>query len=89
MTAPTPMSPTRHRRTFADLTAPGRASFDLAIFFAALALAVPIAGLVGAFCADRSRRKGYERWKSAMVVSLWCIFLGIMVRGLLHVGVFP
>lgn len=89
MTAPTPMTPTRHRRSFADLTAPGRASFDLAVFCAALALAFPVAGLVGVFFADRSRRKGYGRWKSAMVVSLWCVFLGIMVRGLLHVGVLP
>ena len=89
MSAPTPASPLRGRRTFGDLTAPGRSSFDWAVCFAALALAIPVAGLIGVVFADRSRRKGYRRWKSALAASLWCVFVGLMVRGLLHVGVFP
>jgi hypothetical protein len=83
------LTPVERRRLFGDLTAPGRSSFDWAVLFAALALMFPVSGLIGAVFADRSRRKGYPRWKSAMAVSLWCVFLGLMIRGLLHVGVFP
>jgi hypothetical protein len=77
------------RRIFGDLTAPGRSSFDWAILFAAVAIIVPVSGLVGVFFADRSRRKGYGRWKSACAISLWCLFLGILLRGALHMGVLP
>jgi hypothetical protein len=77
------------RRVFGDLTAPGRSSFDWSVFFAAVALAFPVAGAIGVMFAERSRRKGYPRWKSALAVSLWCAFLGVVLRGLLHVGVFP
>ena len=76
-------------RLFRDLTAPGRSSFDWAIFFATIALVFPVSGVVGVVFANRSRRKGYQRWKSAMAVSIWCAFLGILLRGLLHLGVFP
>ena len=54
------------RRFFGDLTAPGRSSFDWAVLFAAVALVLPVSGFIGLFFADRSRRKGYGRWKSAM-----------------------
>ncbi len=77
------------RRVFGDLTAPGRSSFDWSVFFAAVALAFPVSGVIGVVFAERSRRKGYPRWKSALAVSLWCAFLGVVLRGLLHVGVFP
>lgn len=77
------------RRFFGDLTAPGRSSFDWAVLFAALALVLPVSGVVGVFFADRSRRKGYGRWKSALAISIWCVVLGITVRGFLRVGVFP
>jgi hypothetical protein len=87
MSAPSTESD-RHR-FLRDLTVPGRSSFDWAIFFATVALVFPVSGLVAAFFADRSRRRGYGRWKSAMAVSLWCIFVGILLRGLLHLGVFP
>ena len=77
------------RRTFGDLTAPGRASFDLAVLFAAVALVLPMCGVAGLVLAELSRRKGYPRWKSAMVAVVWCIFLGIIVRGALRLEVFP
>jgi succinate dehydrogenase hydrophobic anchor subunit len=83
------LTPAEGRRLFGDLTAPGRSSFDWAVLFAALALVFPVSGFIGAVFADRSRRKGYPRWKSAMAVSFWCVFVGLMVRGLLHFGVFP
>lgn len=86
---PVPGSPVQGRRLFGDLTAPGRSSFDWAVLFAALALAFPVSGLIGVAFAERSRRKGYPRWKSASAVGLWCLFLGILVRGLLHLGAFP
>jgi sugar phosphate isomerase/epimerase len=86
MSAP---SPIEGRRFFGDLTAPGRSSFDWAVLFAALALVFPVSGVIGVVFADRSRRKGYPRWKSALAISLWCAFVGVMVRGLLHTGVFP
>ena len=86
MSTPGPME---GRRIFGDLTAPGRSSFDWAVLFAALALVFPVSGVIGVVFADRSRRKGYRRWKSAMAASLWCAFVGLMVRGLLHIGVFP
>jgi hypothetical protein len=81
--------PIEGKRFFGDLTAPGRSSFDWAVLFAALALIFPVSGVIGVVFADRSRRKGYPRWKSALAVSLWCVFVGLMVRGLLHSGVFP
>jgi hypothetical protein len=81
--------PIEGKRIFGDLTAPGRSSFDWAVLFAALALVFPVSGVIGVVFADRSRRKGYRRWKSALAVSLWCAFVGLMVRGLLHTGAFP
>jgi hypothetical protein len=71
------------------MTAPGRSSFDWAVLFAAVALVLPVSGLVGVVFAERSRRKGYARWKSAMAVAIWCMVLGVMLRGVLRIGVFP
>lgn len=88
MTAPGSAESERHR-FFRDLTAPGRSSFDWAILFATVALVFPVSGVIGVVYADRSRRKGYGRWKSAMAISIWCAFVGILLRGLLHLGVFP
>jgi hypothetical protein len=48
-----------------------------------------VSGVVGVVFAERSRRKGYGRWKSAMAIAIWCAFLGVMLRGLVHVGAFP
>ena len=81
--------PVRGRRIFGDMTAPGRSSFDWAVLFAAVALVLPVSGLVGVVFAERSRRKGYARWKSAMAVAIWCMVLGVMLRGVLRIGVFP
>jgi hypothetical protein len=80
---------TGRRRQVDGLTAPGKASFDWAILFAALALVVPASGLAGAFFADRSRRKGYQRWKAALAMALWCVFLGVVLTGFLKMPVFP
>ena len=77
------------KRLFGDCTPPGRSSFDWAILFAAVALAFPAAGVLGVVFADRSRRQGYGRWKSAMAVAIWCAFLGIMLRGVLQLEMFP
>jgi hypothetical protein len=77
------------RRFIGDLTAPGRSSFDWALFFSAAAILVPVSGLVGVYFADRSRRRGYGRWKAACAMSLWCLFLGVMLRGALHLGIVP
>ena len=76
------------RRFFGDLTAPGRSSFDWAVLFAAVALVFPLSGLVGVCFAERSRRRGYGRWKSALAISIWCAFVGILIRGLLRMGAF-
>jgi hypothetical protein len=59
------------------------------VLCAAVALAVPLAGLLGAVFALRSRQKGYTRWKAALAMSIWCIILGVVIRGMLHVGVIP
>ncbi len=77
------------RRFFGDLTVPGRSSFDWAVLFAALALAFPVSAVVGVLFADRSRRKGYGRWRSALAVSIWCAFVGIVLRGFVRMEVFP
>jgi hypothetical protein len=76
------------RGFFGDLTSPGRSSFDWAVLFAAVAIVFPVSGVVGVFFADRSRRKGYGRWRSALAIAIWCAFVGVLVRGLLHMGVF-
>ncbi len=86
MSAPNPVE---GRRLFGDLTAPGRASFDWAVLCAAVALVFPVSGVVGVVCADQSRRKGYARWRSATIVSIWCAFVGIVLRGFVGMGVFP
>lgn len=88
MTTPSSTESKRHG-LFGDLTLPGRSSFDWAVLFATLALAFPLSGIVGVVFAERSRRLGYARWKSAMAISIWCAFLGVLVRGLLHFGIFP
>ncbi len=77
------------RRVFGELTAPGRSSFDWAVLCATLALAFPVSGFLGLFFADRSRRRGYGRWKAAAAVCIWCAFVGIVVRGFFHMGVLP
>jgi hypothetical protein len=82
-------SPVQGRRIFGELTAPGRSSFDWAVLFAAVALVLPVSGLVGVVFAERSRRKGYARWKSAMAIAVWCAVLGVILRGVLRIGVFP
>jgi hypothetical protein len=84
-----PSETVQGKRFFGDLTSPGRSSFDWAVLFAAAALLFPVSGVVAALFADRSRRKGYARWKSALLVSIWCAFLGVLLRGLFHIGVFP
>jgi hypothetical protein len=81
---------TINRRTGGyDLTASGRSSFDWAVLFAALALVFPVSGLVGVAFADRSRRRGYARWRSALGISIWCVLVGCVLRAFLHVEVFP
>lgn len=81
--------PAQGRRLIGDLTAPGRSSFDWAVLCAAVALVLPVSGLVGVFFAERSRRKGFARWKSAMAIAIWCMVLGVILRGVLRIGVFP
>lgn len=81
--------PSGSKRLFGDLTAPGRSSFDWAVLCATLALVFPVSGVVGVVFADRSRRKGYGRWKAALAASIWCVFVGIVVRGLLRMEVVP
>jgi hypothetical protein len=88
MTAPDSKDAEGHR-FFNELTSPGRASFDWAILCATLAMVFPVSGLFGVVFAVRSRRKGYSRWKTALAVALWCTFVGVLIRGLLHFGVFP
>jgi hypothetical protein len=68
---------------------PGRACFEWAVLFAAVALLFPEAALVGALLAAQSRRVGYPRSSSALVMALWCGILGIVLRGLLRLGMFP
>jgi hypothetical protein len=67
----------------------GKASFDWAILFATIALLFPVSGLIGICFADRSRRRGYPRWLPALLMSAWCAILGVLVRSLLHIGIFP
>jgi hypothetical protein len=76
-------------RLFADLTAPGRSSFDWAVLLAALALLIPVSGLASVLFAERSRRRGYPRWKAAMAIGIWCLVLGVSLRAVMHVGVLP
>jgi hypothetical protein len=70
-------------------TPPGRALFEWAVLFAAVALLFPEAALIGALLAAQSRRLGYPRWSSALGVALWCGFLGLILRGVLGFGMFP
>jgi hypothetical protein len=67
----------------------GKASFDWAILFATIALLFPVSGLIGICFAERSRRRGYPRWLPALLMSAWCAILGVLVRSLFHIGIFP
>ncbi len=69
--------------------APGKACFDWAVLFAALALLFPVSALIGVGLADRSRRKSYSRWKSAMAAAVWCGILGMVLRAMLKLPVVP
>jgi hypothetical protein len=77
------------KMTIEGLTPPGRASFEWAVLFSAIALVFPISGVAALLFADRSRRNGYERWRAAMAVAPWCLLLGVVVRILLHVAIVP
>jgi hypothetical protein len=74
---------------FANLTLPGRASFDWALLFAGIALVFPVSGVIGMCFAYRARRKGYPRWAAGMAMAVWCMALGVIVRTMLHLAVFP
>jgi hypothetical protein len=71
------------------LTPPGKASFEFAVAFAALALVFPVSSLVGVGFALHARKQGYPRWAAALIVALWCGFLGVLLRGMLKMGVVP
>jgi len=77
------------QRSNRALTPPGRASFEWAVLFAAIALVFPLSALLGVGFAERARRRGYARWPGAMAIALWCGILGAILRGLLHLGVVP
>ncbi len=77
------------RARLGRLTPPGKASFDWAIAFAALALIFPVSALLGVAVTFHARRRGYARWSAALAMALWCGFLGVMLRGLLKMGVVP
>jgi hypothetical protein len=67
----------------------GKASFDWAVLFAALALLFPVSAIIGIGLAERSRRKSYSRWKSAMAMAVWCGILGGVLRVMLKLPVVP
>jgi hypothetical protein len=71
------------------LTPRGRASFEWAVLFSAVALVFPISGIAALLFAERSRRNGYDRWRAAMAVAPWCLLLGVVVRLLLHIAIVP
>jgi len=68
---------------------PGKSSFDWAVLFAALALVIPLCGVIAVGFSDQSRRRGYFRWRSALAISLWCALLGVILRGFLKMPVVP
>ncbi|MGP8059516.1 MAG: hypothetical protein ACLP9C_07770 [Acidimicrobiales bacterium] len=83
-------TPAAPGRRFPDaLTPPGRASFEWAVLFAALALVFPLSALVGLGFAERARRRGYGRWPAATAIAVWCGILGAVLRGFLHLGLVP
>jgi hypothetical protein len=86
----TSMGDSEKRMSYDDLSSSGRSSFDWSVLCSALALAMPLSGVLAVYFADRSRRRGYRRWRSAFVMGLWCTLLGALIRiALLHTGVFP
>jgi hypothetical protein len=71
------------------VTPRGKATFDWAIAFAALALIFPISALVAVGLALETRRRGYRRWPAVLVMALWCGLLGALLRGMLKMGLVP
>ena len=59
---------------------PGRGSLEWAVMFSALSLVVPVLGVVAIWFALRARRLQSSRWLLVLIASLWCIFLGVVVR---------
>jgi hypothetical protein len=83
-------APTFSRRAApVSFNPPGHALFEWAVLFAAVALLFPEAAIIGALLAAQSRRLGYQRWSSALGAALWCGFLGLILRGVVGVGMFP
>ena len=74
-----PIDPRAGRRR--ALTPPGRAAFEWAVLFAAVALVFPLSGLVGVGFAHRARRRGYARWPGAVAAAVWCGALGAILQG--------
>jgi hypothetical protein len=73
----------------AVLFAPGRGYLELSIALSAVAIIIPLCA-VGAFVASRfARRAGNDRWRAAMIASVWCAFLGVVLRAALGLGVLP
>jgi hypothetical protein len=72
-----------------DFFEPGRASFDWSLLFSALAIVVPVSGLVAMMLSQRARQRSSARWKVAMAMAVWCTALGVGARLVLHVGVIP
>jgi len=71
------------------ITPAGKAVFEWSVAFSALSLVFPIAVIGGVGLALDSRRRGYHRWLPALLVALWCGFLGVILRGMLHMGMVP
>jgi hypothetical protein len=67
----------------------GRASVEWSVCAAAFALLFPELALLGVAFAIRSRRHGSPRWLAALLASVWCGILGVIVRLYVHLGVAP
>lgn len=69
--------------------APGRVALELSILLSALAILVPVCALGAIPAALVARRSGNSRWLAALIAGVWCLLLGVVVRGLTGMGLFP
>jgi len=85
---PSGMTPVRSQG-IDDVWTPGRPSLEWAVVLAALGILVPVVALGSAGFALRARRQGSPRWLAALLASLWCLGLGLVLRRAGGIGVFP
>jgi hypothetical protein len=78
-----------HDRDVPVMFVPGRGSLEGSILLSAFALLEPVLAIAALVFALRARSAGNRRWLAALLASLWCGGLGLVLRMGLGFGLVP